>query len=113
MKNKLIKILLLILIIMAIFNNCKVHAKDLEYYRPTLENDTQIANKAGIVLGYINIIGVIISVLTITILGIRYMLGSVEERSEYKKTMTMYITGAFLVFSATTLPNIIYKIFNP
>ena len=111
MKSKLIKILLLILIIIAIFNNYKVHAEDLEYYKPTITEDSGLANKVGIILGYINLIGVIVSVLTITILGIRYMLGSVDERSEYKKTAIYYLIGAFLVFSATTVPNFIYNIF--
>lgn len=111
MKSKLIKILLLILIIIAIFNNYKVHAEDLEYYKPTITEDSGLANKAGIILGYINLIGVIVSVITITIIGIKYLLGSVEERAEYKKTAMYYLIGAFLVFSATTVPNFIYNMF--
>ena len=112
MKNKLIKILLLILIIMAIFNNYKVHAEDLEYYRPTITDESRIANKAGKLLGYINLIGVIVSVVTVTIIGIRYLLGSLEERAEYKKTAIYFLIGAFLVFSASTIPNLIYNQFQ-
>lgn len=111
MKSKLIKILLLILIIIAIFNNYKVHAEDLEYYKPTITEDSGLADKAGIILGYINLIGVIVSVITVTIIGIRYLLGSVEERAEYKKTAIYFLIGAFLIFSTTTIPNLIYNLF--
>ena len=38
------------------------------------------------------------------------MIGSVEEKAEYKKTMTTYLIGAILVFSVTTIPNILYQI---
>ena len=38
------------------------------------------------------------------------MLGSIEEKAEYKKTMIYYMLGALLLFSATTLPNILYKL---
>ena len=44
------------------------------------------------------------------IIGIKYMLGSVEEKSEYKKTMIPYLIGAAIVFSGTTLPQIIYQL---
>ena len=38
------------------------------------------------------------------------MFGSVEEKAEYKNTAFMYILGAILIFSVTTIPNILYKI---
>ena len=37
------------------------------------------------------------------------MLGSVEEKAEYKKTLMPYIIGAFLLFTGTLVPNVIYK----
>ena len=62
------------------------------------------------ILGAINVFGVIVSVITLMIIGMKYMFGSIEEKAEYKKTATMYIIGAVLVFSVTTIPNILYKI---
>ena len=38
------------------------------------------------------------------------MLGSVEERSEYKKSMVPYLIGAVLLFSGTAIPQIIYTL---
>lgn len=53
-------------------------------------------------------IGVIVSVISIAVLGVKYMLGSVEERAEYKKTLMPYFIGATLVFGASTIAQIIY-----
>ena len=72
--------------------------------------EEELEQKAEIILGVVNIVGVIISVVTLMIIGIKYMIGSVEEKAEYKKTMTTYLIGAILVFSVTTIPNILYQI---
>ena len=37
------------------------------------------------------------------------MLGSVEERADYKKTMIPYLIGAFMVFTVSLIPQIIFK----
>ncbi len=54
-------------------------------------------------------IGIVISVLALAFLGIKYMLGSVEERADYKKSLMPYFIGAMLTFGASTIANIIYK----
>ena len=46
---------------------------------------TKLKTKAESILGVIQTVGTIISVIVLMIIGIKYMLGSVEERSEYKK----------------------------
>ena len=81
------------------------------YYKPTPANsEPEVQEKAGKILGYISNIGTVISVITLIIVGIKYMLGSIEEKAEYKKTMIYYMLGALLLFSATTIPNILYKL---
>ena len=65
--------------------------------------------KVRIVLGIINYIGVGISVIALMIIGIKYMLGSVEQKAEYKKTMLGYVIGVFLLGAITTITNIIYN----
>ena len=42
--------------------------------------------------------------------GIRYMVGSVEEKAQYKSLMFPYVLGAILLFSGTTLLNLIYRL---
>ena len=62
------------------------------------------------ITGIIMFIGIFISVTTIAIIGIRYMIGSVEERAEYKKTLLPWLIGAIMVFGITVIPTVIYKI---
>ena len=47
--------------------------------------------------------GIAISVIVLIVLGIKYMMGSVEEKAEYKKTLMPYIIGAGLVFAASVI----------
>ena len=49
------------------------------------------------------IIGTILSVTVLIVLGIKYMLGSVEERAEYKKSMMPYLIGAIMIFGITNI----------
>ena len=67
-----------------------------------LQEDTKLENAVGKLLGTINVIGVIVSVIVLIVIGIKYKLGSVEEKAEYKKTMTGYIIGIIMVVGMTT-----------
>ena len=62
------------------------------------------------IIGTVTMIGSIVSVITLIILGIKYMLGSVEERAEYKKTLTPYVIGAVMVFGITNIINFIIAV---
>ncbi len=111
MKTKLMKILIFIITIILLFGNIPalavINTKD---YAPSMIGGGDLfKNKVNFVLGIINLIGTICSVVIIVMVGIKYMLGSVDEKAEYKKTMLNYMIGAFLLFSSTTLPNILYK----
>ena len=66
-------------------------------------------NKAGVVLGAIRNVSAIVSVIVLMIIGVKYIIGSVEERAEYKKTMIPYIIGCVLAVSGTTLVTFIYN----
>ena len=71
-------------------------------------------NKAGdiskfgnSVIGVLQAVGVVLSVVILIVLGIKYMVGSAEEKAEYKKTMMPYVIGAILIFAASTLAGIV------
>ena len=70
----------------------------------------KLEEKAETILGVIQALGIVVSVVMLMIIGIKYMMGSLEERAEYKETLKPYIIGAFLIFSGTTIPQIIYQI---
>ena len=69
-----------------------------------------IVDKANVIIGVIKTIGIIISVLILVVLGIKYMVGSLEEKAEYKKTMIPYLIGAIMIFAIPQLAQIIYNI---
>lgn len=74
------------------------------------DDESKLKEKVGVILGVINVIGVVASVITLMVVGINYMFGSIEEKAEYKKTAVIYCLGAALLFGGTTIPNILYNI---
>ena len=63
----------------------------------------------GKLMGVLQTAAVVVSVIILIVLGIKYMMGSAEEKAEYKKTMIPYLVGAILIFAAGTIANIIYE----
>lgn len=61
------------------------------------------------IIGMVQAIGSIISVLILVVLGIKYMMGSAEEKAEYKKTMIPYLIGAVLIFAASNIASMVFK----
>lgn len=68
-----------------------------------------IGNK---IVGAIKVVGIFVSVAMTMIVGIRYMLSSVEEKAEYKKTTIIYLVGILLIFATTQLIDFIYNLIN-
>ena len=77
---------------------------------PITENNVSgITNMGGKILGIIRVIGTIVAVGALLVLGIKYMMGSVEEKAEYKKSFIPYFIGAILLFAAVNLADMIYS----
>lgn len=131
--NKIVEILIVLITLSTVFSNI-VYAKpappggytdtgtggsttksdkiiDTDKYAPG--NDAMDSPKAaaiaGTVLNVVQVIGIILAVGCISIVGIQYMVGSVEQKAEYKKTMTAMIVGAILLVSTTTIVKVIYS----
>lgn len=73
---------------------------EIEELKPMFEN----------ILGIVQVFGSSISVIIIVVVGIKYMLGSVDEKAEMKQTATYYVIGAILVFSTVNVFTAIYNI---
>lgn len=77
----------------------------------TVQNDSPtFEKKVGVIIGVIQTLGSAISLIALIVLGIRYMMGSVEEKAEYKKTLLPYALGALMVFGISNLLSIVYDI---
>lgn len=79
-------------------------------YKPTANTDTTLAfQKAGVVLGAIRNISAVVSVIVLMVIGVKYMIGSVDEKANYKQTMIPYIIGCIMAVAGTTLVTFIYN----
>ena len=83
---------------------------DLDAYEGKDASSVELTKKANYIFTVLRTIGVVLSVVILIIIGIKYMLGSVEEKANYKETLLPYIIGAFLLFAGSVLPQIIYNI---
>ena len=83
----------------------------IDKYTPTGDIDpadeTQLLGKVNVVLSTIVDIGIVIAVIMIAVLGVKYMLGSVEEKAEYKKTLVPYVVGVVMLLGITTIVKIL------
>ena len=125
--RKVIIISLLVLIVILFFPT-KIFAADLyvdseiklatgvidpDDFKPSdIDNNEiePIINQARVIIQVIRIIGVVVAVVTLMVIGIKYMTGSVSEKAEYKKTMIPYLIGAFIFFALSQLIPIIIEI---
>ena len=74
----------------------------------TSDGAKEVATFGGQIIGIVRFFGTWASVAVLIILGIKYMMGSIEEKAEYKKSMLPYVIGAVLVFAATNIVSVIY-----
>lgn len=114
-KLKMVAFVVLMVIVLLSINSMPVFAAsdnpilDPDFWEPTTSGDDILSDKVGVILGVIQTIGIIVSVIVLMVLGIKYMLGSAEEKAINKKAMIPYLVGAFMVFSVSTIPNFIYQ----
>jgi len=81
-----------------------------DMYAPSSQSGGKVFDIGNVLIGGVQLIGSIISVITLIVIGIKYIVGSVEERAEYKKSLMPYVIGAVMVFSISNLLGIISDI---
>lgn len=86
----------------------KLGLDNLDDYKGTGTISVSFQQKLSIIFTAIRIIGTVLSVIILIVIGIKYMLGSVEEKADYKKTMMPYIYGTFFLFTGSFIPQIIF-----
>lgn len=64
----------------------------------------------GLAISFLRNISMISTVLIITILGIKFMIGSVEQKAEYKKSYINIIIGVVLITSIFSIVDFILSI---
>lgn len=87
-------------------------AKDASSFAKTEENNSAAIQIGNVIVWLVRTVGESIAVIMLIVIGIKYVLGSVEEKAEYKQSMWPYVLGAVLIFAGSALTDIIYKAFN-
>lgn len=112
MNKKMVKIVNICLIAMVIISTASTAVFALEpgniKAKDNVTGSAQIESVGSSIVGILQTVGIVLSVVVLIVLGIKYMMGSAEEKAEYKKTMIPYLIGAILIFAATNLASMIY-----
>jgi len=106
---KMVSILLMAVMLTATLNTVCFALTPGEIQPGTAANTGDLQKKAGNILATIRNIAAIISVILIAILGIKFMMGSTEEKAEYKKSFIPLVVGMVVVLAATTIAQFIWS----
>ena len=113
MNKKVVKIFSIVMIaIMLISVACTVFALTPEDIQPIDPNNDKIQDIGGRIIGILQAVGIVLSVVVLIIIGLKYMMGSAEEKAEYKKTLMPYLIGAALIFTASAFAQVVYNFFQ-
>lgn len=112
--EKFIFIMLSFLLLTILLNNfCIASSFNPGKYNPgtVQKKDAEEVFEMGEkIFGTLRNIAALVSVITISIIGLRYMFGSVDQKAEYKATMMPWVIGILIVVSITTILDIIQSL---
>lgn len=117
-KNKSIMILIIFILLICMIptvSNADTYTPipdpttNYDNYAPGEVTDATKLQKLGnAIVGIIQVIGSGVSVVVLVIIGIKYMIGTVEEKAQYKQTLVPYLVGAVLLFATSNVVSMIY-----
>lgn len=111
--KKVVKIGTIIMLLLLILNTISFAKIQTEVYKPSeLKGGDydEAFELGGILVSGLQIVGTVIAIAGIMIMGIKYMIGSVEEKAEYKKTLIPYIIGCIFIFAISNIVSLIYNL---
>lgn len=114
---KLLSVLMIAIMLVAVVS-VPVHAASLTGELTELDkavadknnqsDTTNIRAMAAKIINLIRNIAVIAGVLLLTILGLKYMLGSAEEKADYKKSLIPLVVGIVVIMAASQIMAMIF-----
>ena len=99
---KILSIVLMVIMLLASISSVVFAGgvlTDLEGKISTADT-SKVTEVGGAIVGVIQAICIIAGVAILMVVGVKYMMGSAEEKAEYKKTIPAYLVGAILLFAA-------------
>ncbi len=111
--KKVLSIVLLVIMLMTVASTVVMASTEPSAIVADGSTDTTSIDTAGKKLvGVLQAVGVVLSVVVLIVIGIKYMMGSAEEKAEYKKTFVPYIVGAALIFAASIFAQSVFEFFS-
>ncbi|MGN1299374.1 MAG: hypothetical protein ACI4UE_05275 [Candidatus Scatovivens sp.] len=124
MKNKLKNIFIIFLILMILSSTLAamtycVRADDTQDIiegmkgasgKGNIDENNKLVTGVNIVYTLIRVAGTGIALLMVMILGIKYMMSSVEEKADIKKQAVPILVGSALIFATSNILTIVAKI---
>ena len=101
----LVAVLTIAILMMTISPVFALDPSEIKPVEPTGNGDTIVSK----ILGFVQWIGSALAVIMLVVIGIKYMVGSAEEKAEYKKTLVPYVVGAILIFAASNIAGWVYN----
>ena len=98
------------MIIIPIISKATIDPNDFQPGNPSQTDVTKIANIVNPIIGTIKVAGIVIAVIILTIIGIKFMTGSIEEKAEYKKVLPGYFISAIMVVAISQFIAVIIDI---
>lgn len=101
MKNK--KIILPLLIVIFIINISSLcFAIDVEAFKPEVVNYNELPISVTSILGLIQWIGIAVAVAYLIFMGIKFTIGSIDDKAEIKKHIAPFLIGLVIIIGVST-----------
>lgn len=87
---------------------------DPSTYKPSDNSGAteKTANIIGVLVGGVRAVGTVVAVIALTILGIKYMFGTTENKAKYKESMIPYIIGVVMLAVTINILGMLYNVFS-
>lgn len=128
MKNKFIFTMIFVVLLTSIFIDNIVYAENSglsqiisggdEFMEKGSKNSEiifdkeKMKNTSNTIANILIAIGTVIAVIVSSILGIKFMIGSVEEKAQIKEALVPFVIGCIVIFGAFTIWKIFVNIGN-
>lgn len=102
-------VIIALTVLVSIGNICfaEINVNSIDGKQAGMGGETEIQNVGNYIATIIRNIGIVLAVILLMILGIKYMVGSAEEKADYKKTMIPYLVGAVVLFGASAIAQVV------
>ena len=87
--------------------NSKGNPTNLDIFQPSVPNSPKANDILGTILGWLQVIGIFIGVISIAIIGFNLIIGSAGEKAEMQSKMGGVFIGAVLVTTGVTIAKFI------